>query len=147
MMDTSLMITELNQFCAGSFIESLGIEFTSFGEGYIEASMPVGGKLQPVGILHGGASLAMAETVASAGSYLLIDREEYDAVGLHVSGNHVGMVKEGMLGARAELIHQGKLTHVWDVNIRNDHGRQICVARVTIMVVKKERVADAGDTT
>lgn len=145
-METSQIIAELNRVCRGSFIDSLGIVFTSTGEGKIEATMPVADKLQPIGILHGGASLALAETVASAGSYLLIDPSEYFAYGLHVSGNHVGQVSEGTLYARAEILHQGKNTHIWDVRISNEQGKQICVSRVTVMVVKKENGGDAGNS-
>ena len=132
------MINKLNQFCKDTFVSLLGIEFTDTGEGYIEARMPVDDKLQPMGYLHGGASLALAETVASGGSYLLIDREECDVLGLQVSGNHVAVVNKGTLFARAEIIHKGNKTHVWDVKIKNEEDKLISVARVTMMVVNKK---------
>jgi 1,4-dihydroxy-2-naphthoyl-CoA hydrolase len=132
------MINKLNEICRGTFISFLGIEFLDYGEDYIEAKMPVDNKLQPMGLLHGGASLALAETIASGGSYLLVDPEKYDVVGLQVSGNHLSSVSEGLLFARAEIIHRGKKTHVWDVRIKSDSGKLISVTRVTMMIIKKK---------
>jgi 1,4-dihydroxy-2-naphthoyl-CoA hydrolase len=132
------MIDKLNNFCKGTFVSLLGIEFTGSGEGYIEARMPVDNKLQPMGHLHGGASLALAETIASGGSYLLVDHEQYDVLGLQVSGNHLSIVDKGVLYARAEIIHQGRNTHVWDVKIKNEDDKLISVTRVTMMVIKKK---------
>ncbi len=132
------MIEKLNTLCSGTFISFLGIEFTRSGSDFVEATMPVDNKLQPMGLLHGGASLALAETVASGGSYLLVDPEKYDVLGLQVSGNHISTVNKGKLFARAEIIHRGKTTHVWDVKIRDEKDKLISIARVTMMVVKKK---------
>lgn len=132
------MIEALNDLCKGTFISFLGIQFIGFGEDYIEASMPVDNKLQPMGLLHGGASLALAETIASGGSYLLVDPEKYDVLGLQVSGNHLSTVTNGTLYARADIIHRGKTTHIWDVKIKGDNGKLISVTRVTMMIVKKK---------
>lgn len=136
------MIEQLNHLCKGSFISFLGIEFLTHGKDFIEASMPVDNKLQPMGLLHGGASLALAETIASAGSYLIVDPEKYDVFGLQVSGNHIATLDKGTIIARAEVIHKGRSTHVWDVKIKSEDGKLICVSRVTIMVVKKAKHAD-----
>ncbi len=137
------MINKLNEICQGTFISFLGIEFLNYGETFIEARMPVDDKLQPMGLLHGGASLALAETIASGGSYLLIDTDKYDVVGLQVSGNHLSPVSEGTLFARADIIHKGKKTHVWDIKITSSAGKLISVSRVTMMVIKK-KAPDAG---
>jgi len=137
------MINKLNDICRGTFLSFLGIEFLDYGDDFIEARMPIDDKLQPMGLLHGGASLALAETIASGGSYLLIDPEKYDVVGLQVSSNHLSPVSEGYIFARAEIIHKGKKTHVWDINITSDNGKLISVSRVTMMVIKK-KVPDAG---
>ncbi len=131
------MIQQLNDLCKGTFISFLGIEFLEYGDDFVEARMPVDNKLQPMGLLHGGASLALAETIASGGSFLLVDPEKYDVLGLQVSGNHISSVSEGMLYARADIIHRGKKTHVWDVKIKSENGKLISVTRVTIMIVKK----------
>lgn len=132
------MINKLNEICQGTFISFLGIEFLASGEDFIEARMPVDNKLQPMGLLHGGASLALAETIASGGSYLLVDPEKFDVVGLQVSGNHLSSVSEGTLFARADIIHRGNKTHVWDVKIKSDAGKLISVTRVTMMIIKKK---------
>lgn len=133
------MIKQLNHLCKGTFISFLGIDFLNYGDDFIEACMPVDNKLQPMGLLHGGASLAFAETIASGGSYLLVDHEKYDVFGIQVSGNHISPISEGMLYARAEIIHKGRSTHVWDVKIRSENGKLISVTRVMIMVVKKNQ--------
>ncbi len=132
------MIKKLNDLCQGTFISFLGIEFLDYGKDFVEARMPVDNKLQPMGLLHGGASLALAETIASGGSYLMVDPEKYEVFGLQVSGNHISTVSDGTLYARAEIIHQGKSTHVWDVKIKGDNGKLISVTRVTMMIVKKK---------
>lgn len=132
------MIKQLNELCKGTFISFLGIEFLDYGDDFVEARMPVDNKLQPMGLLHGGASLALAETIASGGSYLLVDPDKYDVLGLQVSGNHLSSVSNGTLYARAEIIHKGKITHVWDVKIKGENGKLISVTRVTIMIVKKK---------
>jgi 1,4-dihydroxy-2-naphthoyl-CoA hydrolase len=132
------MINKLNSLCKDTFISFLGIEFLEYGSDFIEARMPVDNKLQPMGFLHGGASLALAETIASGGSYLLVDQDKYDVYGLQVSGNHISTIREGMLYARAEIVHKGHSTHVWDVKIKCGKGKLICITRVTIMVVKKK---------
>jgi uncharacterized protein (TIGR00369 family) len=132
------MINKLNSICKGTFISFLGIEFLDYGDDFIEARMPVDNKLQPMGLLHGGASLALAETIASGGSYLLVDPEKFDVFGLQVSGNHISSISDGSVVARAEIIHKGRSTHIWDVKIKSEHGKLISVIRVTIMVVKKK---------
>lgn len=132
------MIEKLNTLCNGTFISFLGIEFTRSGSDFVEATMPVDNKLQPMGLLHGGASLALAETIASGGSYLLVDPEKYDVLGLQVSGNHLSTVNKGTLFARAEIIHRGKTTHVWDVKIRDENNKLISITRVTMMIIRKK---------
>ena len=133
------MINQLNAVCQGSFISFLGIEFLDYGDNFIEARMPIGNKLQPMGLLHGGASLALAETIASGGSYLHVDPEKYNVFGLQVSASHISTMSEGMLFARAEIIHKGRSTHVWDVEMKNETGKLISVSRVTVMVVRKKQ--------
>ena len=102
------MIEKLNNFCKDTFISFLGIEFLDFGDDFVEARMPVDNKLQPMGLLHGGASLALAETIASGGSYLLVDPEKYDVLGLQVSGNHLSSVSEAPCMRGLMIIHRGK---------------------------------------
>lgn len=133
----------LNKFCEDSMIGFLGIRFTQILENRILATMPVSRKtMQPDGFLHGGASLALAESMAGAGSYLLIDRDRFYAVGLQVSGNHVSPVSNGMVMADAQLIHKGKTTHIWEVKITDNSDKLISVIRVTNMIAERKRNED-----
>lgn len=133
-------IKELNDFCAHSMIAVLGIVFTNINKDSIHATMPVNSKTcQPNGWLHGGASLAFAESLAGAGSYLLIDREQFNVFGLQVSGNHITSVNQGILQGDAQLIHKGKTTHVWEVKISGDNNKLISVVRVTNIIADKKK--------
>ena len=133
-------IKALNEFCAQSMIGLLGITFTKVSSGSICATMPVNRKTsQPNGFLHGGASLALAESLAGAGSYLIVDREKFNVFGLQVSGNHVSSTNEGILLAEAQIIHKGKTTHVWEVKITDESDKLISVVRVTNIVAEKKK--------
>ncbi|MCB0823428.1 MAG: hotdog fold thioesterase [Bacteroidales bacterium] len=119
-------------------MEQLGIEYLEIKDGYVKAQMPVDHRTkQPFDILHGGASLALAETVASLGSALLVDLNNFDIRGASVTSNHVGAVRSGVVFGEARIIHRGKMTHVWDVDIKNEQGVRASIARVTVMVVPK----------
>jgi len=137
-----MTIEELNKFCQDTFIGHIGIELLEYGADYVVAKMPVDRKkIQPMGILHGGASLALAETVASVGSFLLVDPEKYTVRGLQVSGNHVSPVSEGNVYARAEIIHKGSMTHIWDVKIVSDEQKPVSLVRVTMAVVETQKLS------
>lgn len=128
----------INLFAKNTMVETLGICFTAVGEGWVEATMPVDKRtLRPGGLLHGGANLALAETLAGLGSMLLVDINEFDVRGIQVSANHTGGASEGTLFARAEIIHSGNQTHVWNVEIKNEAGKLISTGRVTNMIVKR----------
>jgi 1,4-dihydroxy-2-naphthoyl-CoA hydrolase len=134
-----MTIEAINRLCKNTFVDYLGIEFTDFGENFVIAKMPVNlNKLQPMGVLHGGASLALAETVASAGSMLITDETKVNVYGLQVTGNHVSTMTSGMATARAEIVHKGSSTHVWDVRITDDAGKLISIARVTNIIIEKK---------
>jgi uncharacterized protein (TIGR00369 family) len=133
-----MTIQQINEFCKNTFVSHLEIEFLEYGSDYVVARMPVNSKkLQPNKVLHGGASLALAETIAGAGSMLLIDNEKYNVLGLQVTGNHLSTVSGGDVIARAEIVHKGQSTHVWDVNIADEKGKLICVSRVTNIIKEK----------
>jgi hypothetical protein len=132
-------IKELNDFCTHSMIGVLGIVFTNIQTESIHATMPVNtATSQPNGWLHGGASLAFAESLAGAGSYLLIDREQFNVFGLQVSGNHISSVNQGIVKGDAQLIHKGKTTHVWEVKISGYNDKLISVVRVTNIITEKK---------
>ncbi|MCD4788817.1 MAG: hotdog fold thioesterase, partial [Bacteroidales bacterium] len=113
MISLKSTIEELNALNKGTLMEQLGIEYLELKHGYVKAKMPVDGRTkQPMNILHGGASIALAETVASVGSAAIIDLDKFDVRGASVTANHVGAVSAGLVYAEAKLIHKGKITHV-----------------------------------
>ncbi|MBN2523739.1 MAG: PaaI family thioesterase [Bacteroidales bacterium] len=135
-----MTIEEINRICKDTFIGYLDIEFLEYGDNYVTARMPVDeNKLQPMGLLHGGASLALAETVASAGSVFLVDENKYNVLGLQVTGNHISTLSSGEVIARAEIVHKGNSTHIWDVKISSHEGKLISVARVTNIIIEKDQ--------
>jgi len=137
-LNSKIPLDLLNATMEDTLISNLGIRIESVADGEIIASMPVSERtIRPGGILHGGASLALAETLAGLGSILIIDSNEYDARGMQVTANHVGGAKEGIVMAVAKIVHQGKQTHVWNVDITNNEGKLISTARVTNMIIKK----------
>jgi len=116
-------------------IETLSIGFSYIGSGLVKASMPVSAKnRQPFGFLHGGASVALAETTASLGSWLLIDPEKERAVALEINANHLRSVTDGHITAEANIVHQGRRIHVWEISIHNEKNQLICTSRCTITV-------------
>ena len=128
----------INQYVKDTMVENLGIQFTAIGNGWVEATMPVDRRTsRPGGLLHGGANLALAETVAGLGSMLSVDNNEFDILGIQVSANHTGGASGGIVYARAEIVHPGNQTHVWNIEIKNDAGKLISTARVTNMIVKR----------
>lgn len=123
-----------------TMIEHLGIEYVKAENGYVEAKMPVDKRThQPLGLLHGGASAALAESLGSAGSAMLVDHVKFEIRGVELNINHVGSSKSGFVTGKASIIHQGRSTHVWDIKIENEAGKLIAVSRLTVMVLAKEQ--------
>lgn len=117
----------------------MGIEIKVLDPGRVVATMPVDDRTrQPFGILHGGASAALAETVASLGAVLNIDRETQAAVGLELNANHVRAKREGTVTATATPLHRGRRTQVWDIRIEDEEGNLICASRCTLAIIGKE---------
>lgn len=116
----------------------LNIKFTEIGEDYIMGTMPVDERThQPAGILHGGASVVLAETLGSIASYMCIDPEKYLAVGLEVNANHLRPVKSGLVKGICTSLHRGAKTHVWEIKIYDERGKMNCVSRLTVAVINK----------
>jgi 1,4-dihydroxy-2-naphthoyl-CoA hydrolase len=131
-------LTNLKELGNGTLLEALGIEIIEIGEGRVVATMPVDHRThQPFGLLHGGASVALAETVASLGAYALVDPEKESVVGLEINANHVRAVRSGTVTATGTVLHRGKTTMVWDIKIVDEQERLVCVSRCTIAVIKK----------
>ena len=137
-MENIKTVDYINAFVKDTMIDYLGIEFTKIGDDFIEATMPVESKtFNPARILHGGAMMALAESVGSALSYLFIDIEKQDVRGLDINGNHVRSVASGKVTARATLIHKGKLTHVTEIKITDTEGKLLNISRMTNVVIDK----------
>jgi 1,4-dihydroxy-2-naphthoyl-CoA hydrolase len=132
------LIIELNEMCNNTLVDHLGIEFTEMGEDYLKAKMPVDQRTkQPMGILHGGASLALAETIGGAASIAMVDPSKYAVVGMQMTANHIGQAVNGYVYAHASLLHKGTRTHVWDILITDDEGKKISACRLTNMIIEK----------
>lgn len=115
----------------------LGIEFTRIADDEIEARMPVDSRTrQPQGILHGGASVALAETIGGFASHLVIDTEKYYTVGLDINANHLRQVKEGYVTAICRPLKLGRTIHVWDIRIYDEKQKMVCISRLTMAVIK-----------
>ena len=120
-------------------MEQLGIECVEIGDNYVVATMPVDHRThQPMGLLHGGASAALIESIGSMGSTLLIDLSKEVPVGLEVNANHVSGIKEGFVRAVGKVVHAGKKTHLWQVDIYDGKTeRLICTGRLTVMIIER----------
>lgn len=131
----------LNALSANTLAGHLGIEVTSIGEDYIEARMPVDHRThQPLGLLHGGASVALAETLGSLAATCCIDPDTHFVVGLEINANHLRSVRDGYVVGRATPIHIGKKTQVWEIKIVNQaSGELVCVSRITMAVLEKRK--------
>jgi len=132
-------LEEANTFNKNTLMEQLGIECVEIGENYVVATMPVDHRThQPMGLLHGGASAALIESIGSMGSTLLIDLSKEVPVGLEVNANHVSGIKEGFVRAVGKVIHVGKKTHLWQVDIFDGNTeRLICTGRLTVMIIER----------
>jgi 1,4-dihydroxy-2-naphthoyl-CoA hydrolase len=132
-------IARLNAHSRGTLSESLGIEFTEAGPDYLRGRMPVDQRTkQPYGLLHGGASVALAETLGSAAGNLCLDGDRSVAVGLEISANHLRPATQGWVIGTARPIHIGRSTQVWDIRIEDEAGHMTCISRLTLAVVPKQ---------
>jgi len=120
-------------------MEVIGVEYLEAGDGFLKARMPVNNTTkQPNDILHGGANLALAETVAGLGSAIIVDLEKFAVRGAQVSANHVGTASSGWVYAEGNLIHKGINTHVWNIDIRNEEGKLLSTCRLTNFIILKK---------
>jgi 1,4-dihydroxy-2-naphthoyl-CoA hydrolase len=134
-MTESEILHHINGKLAGTLGESLGMQFTIAQPGYLEATMPVDHRtIQPYGLLHGGSSVALAETLGSVGSNMLAE-DGMIAVGLEINANHLRAVRSGIVTAKASILHKGKSTHVWDIKLFDDREHLTCVCRFTAAIV------------
>ena len=124
------------RFTAVTLLTTLGIEMVEVGKERVVATMPVGPRVhQPFGLLHGGASVALAETAASAGAWACVNQQRERVVGIEINANHLRGKRDGMLTAVATPVHVGRRTQVWEVNITDEAGKAVCISRCTVAVV------------
>ncbi|MGB6084711.1 PaaI family thioesterase [Moheibacter sp.] len=140
-MDKQAKLEKLNQMSANTLMETLEIQFSDFGEDFMEATMPVSPKVhQPYGILHGGASIALAETVGSVLSATSIDTQKFKSVGMQMTSNHLRPKREGVVTARAEFVRKGSRVHLIKIEIRDEEGQMVCYCHLTTSIVPNDYV-------
>jgi len=122
----------------GTMVEHIGIEITELGDDFLVGTMPVDERtIQPIGILHGGASIALAETLGSIAANLVVDPQKKYCVGLDINGNHIRAAKGGRVTGTARPLHIGGSTQVWSIEIKDDEGRLTCISRLTMAVLDR----------
>ena len=138
MFNSDLTLESLNQMSSESMVRHLGIEFIEIGEDYLKASMPVDTRThQPFGVLHGGASVTLAETLGSvAANTVLTSRDQY-CVGQEINANHIRPVKEGLVFGITRPVHIGRTSQVWEIKITDERDRLVCISRITLAVLTK----------
>ncbi len=136
--DKDKILQLCNDWCKNTLMETLEIEFIDAGEDFLTAKMPVNPRVhQPMGLLHGGASVALAESVGSAASMLFINPEKQEARGIEISANHLRSKREGTVFCTAKIIHQGRSIHLWEVKITDEEGKLISLCKLTNMILPR----------
>jgi len=131
-------VADLNANAAGTLVANLGIIFTEIGDDFVRGTMPVDARtVQPYALLHGGASVALAETLGSTGAAMCVDAAEYQVVGQEINANHVRAARSGLVTGTARAVHLGGRTHVWSIEILNDAHKLVCISRITMAVIKR----------
>ena len=137
-------LKELGQsMIENTLLESLGIQFTEIRDDYVEGTMPVDSRThQPYGLLHGGASAALIETLGSFGSHMAIDSSKFASIGLEISCNHVRGKRSGIVTGKARLIHGGRKLHLWSVDVVDEEEKLISTGKLTVMIVEKSSLRE-----
>lgn len=139
-MNSNKILEKVNHMSKGSLIDNLGMQVTKLEHGKIVMTMPVDERTtQPFGFLHGGASVALAETAASIGGYFTIDQATEIVFGLEINANHLKSKREGTVTALGEIVHRGRETQVWEVKIQDEEFNLICISRCTLAVKKIQK--------
>lgn len=139
LFNPDVTLTSLNTMSANTMVAHIGIEFTHIGDDFIEARMPVDHRThQPLGLLHGGASVALAETLGSVAATCCIDMNKQYCVGLEINANHIKSVRDGFVIGTTKPIHIGKKTHVWEIRITNEQRELVCVSRITMAIIDRK---------
>ena len=139
MTEKKIKLQAINALCKNTLMETLDIKYTDLGEDFLVATMPVTSKVhQPDGILNGGATMALAESVGSPASLLAIDMDKYSVRGIEFSANHLRSVKSGLVTATAKIIHKGKTIHLVEIKVEDEKGRVISLCKITNFILAKK---------
>jgi len=142
-MDKNKKLKFFNDWCKNTLMETLEIEFIDVGEDFLTAKMPVNSRVhQPMGLLHGGATVALAESVGSSATMLLVDPEKFEVRGIEISANHLKSKRAGTIFATARIIHKGRSLHLWEIRIVDEQNQLISICKLTNMVLPKRKVND-----
>jgi uncharacterized protein (TIGR00369 family) len=138
-MKSKSALEKLNAINKNTLMETLDITYTEIGDDFLVATMPVNSRVhQPMGLLHGGATVALAESVGSAASYYFLDHEKQEVRGLEINANHVRSVREGLLKATARILHKGRTTVLWEVKIEDEKHRLVSICKLTCIILTKQ---------
>lgn len=132
------LVDALNALSADTMVSHLGIKITEIGDDFLRGTMPVDSRtMQPMRLLHGGASVALAESLGSLAATLCVDTRKYACVGLEINANHVRAAREGTVTGTATPVHIGRRTQIWQIKIENEAGQLICISRLTLAVIEQ----------
>ena len=138
--DKEKVLQICNKFAQNTLMETLEMQFTDAGEDFLVATMPVNPRVhQPMGLLHGGATVALAETVGSAASIMFINPQEEEVRGIEISANHLKSKREGVVTGTARIIHKGRSIHLWEIKITDEEGSLISLCKLTNMVIPRKK--------
>lgn len=137
-MDKIEILQKINSYCKDTLMETLEIEYTDIGNDFLVARMPVTEKVyQPMGLLHGGATVALAESVGSMASHWFIDKDKYEARGIEITTNHIKSKRTGFVTAKATVIHKGRSTHLWEIKVLDEDGNLISICKLTNIILPR----------
>lgn len=138
--DKNTMLENCKKWCENTLMQTLEIEFIDAGEGFLKAQMPVNPRVhQPMGLLHGGASVALAESVGSAASLMFINPETHEVRGIEIAANHVKSKRAGMVYGTAKIIHKGRMVHLWEIKITDENDMLISLCKITNIVLERTK--------
>jgi len=144
--DKDKVLKMCNDFAKNTLMETLEIVYTDAGEDFLEATMPVNSRVhQPMGLLHGGATVALAESVGSAASLMLVNPEIQEVRGIEISANHLRSKRDGVVTGTARIVHQGRSLHLWEIKVTDEKGRLISLCKITNMVLPRKKVINNND--
>ena len=144
--DKDRVLKMCNDFAKNTLMETLEIVYTDAGEDFLEATMPVNSRVhQPMGLLHGGATVALAESVGSAASLMLVNPEIQEVRGIEISANHLRSKRDGIVTGTARIVHQGRSLHLWEIKVTDEKGRLISLCKITNMVLPRKKVINYND--